>query len=56
MLKILDYYKNNIRLNSCEGLIRQIIGWREFIRGVYVSKGVKENQNFWTKDLFQNHL
>ena len=47
--KILDYYKkNNIRLNSCEGLIRQIIGWREFIRGVYVSKGVEERtKNFW---------
>ena len=46
---ILEFYeKNNIRLNSCEGLIRQIIGWREFIRGVYVSKGVEERtKNFW---------
>ncbi len=46
---ILDFYKkNNIRLNSCEGLIRQIIGWREFIRGVYVCKGVEERtKNFW---------
>ncbi len=42
------YEKNNIRLNSCEGLIRQIIGWREFIRGVYVCKGVEERtKNFW---------
>ena len=47
--KIIDYYKkNNIRLNSCEGLVRQIIGWREFIRGVYISKGVEERtKNFW---------
>ena len=42
------YKKNNIRLNSCEGLIRQIIGWREFIRGVYISKGVEERtKNYW---------
>ena len=41
-LHIRFYKKNNIRLNSCEGLIRQIIGWREFIRGVYISKGVEE--------------
>ena len=47
--KILSYhYKNNIPINSCEGLIRQIIGWREFIRGVYYSKGSEERtKNFW---------
>ena len=42
------YEKNNIRLNSCEGFLRQIMGWREFIRGVYISKGVEERtRNFW---------
>ena len=42
------YYQNNIRINSCEGFIRQIIGWREFIRGVYIYKGTEErNKNFW---------
>jgi len=34
--KILNFHKKNkIKLNSLEGYIRQIIGWREFMRGVY---------------------
>lgn len=40
--------ENNIPINSTEGFVRQIMGWREFIRGVYEARGSEErNANFW---------
>jgi len=40
--------RNEMPMQSTEGFIRQIMGWREFIRGVYEFAGSSQRtRNFW---------
>ncbi len=49
--RTLDYYQDNeggLEVRSVEGFIRQIIGWREYVRALYEFKEEKmRNSNFW---------
>lgn len=40
--------KEGVPVNSLEGFVRQVLGWREYIRAVYMLSGVEQrNINYW---------
>ena len=45
------YAAQDLPLQSIEGFVRQVIGWREFVRGVYRVHGAEqETRNFWAHE------
>ncbi len=40
---------HSIALNSIEGFVRQILGWREYVRGIYIMHGEKQKKSNFFK-------
>ena len=51
---VVDYYhknETNITISQVEGFVRQILGWREYVRGIYW----KEMPNYAAMNKLENH-
>ena len=43
------YHERDLPLNSVEGFIRQVMGWREYIRGIYITQDEEYTESNWFK-------
>ena len=43
------YYEQELPLNSVEGFIRQVMGWREYMHGIYYSQNEEYTESNWFK-------
>ena len=41
------YYQNDLPINSVEGFIRQVLGWREYMHGIYQSSEEEYSNSNW---------
>jgi deoxyribodipyrimidine photolyase-related protein len=49
-----EYNKHQLNLNSVEGFIRQILGWREYMRGVYMYES-RRDPNYTQRNWFYHN-
>ena len=50
---VIEYYRKNkheIGLSQVEGFVRQIVGWREYMRGIYWTQMPEYKKNNRLKD------